>query len=192
MFEGLHSRRVKLARSLLFSVFCCRRYPLGALIRRKNKQPVGLRCELRTLSWRVTPARVRRAALWKISSRFGRCFTAPFRSCALIPAQQITIVAARDEATMRTLAPEEWGDEQHIRPSGLFHSDGEKDYVVLRLDAQGTTAYHTVYHEYTHALLHLNFTQLPVWLSEGVAEFFGNSRIGPQEARTGTVDKTHL
>jgi tetratricopeptide (TPR) repeat protein len=119
-------------------------------------------------------------------------FHGTFPELRVDPAQPIVIVAARDEATMKTLAPEEWGDEQHIRPSGLFHSDGEKDYVVLRLDAQGTTAYHTVYHEYTHALLHLNFSQLPVWLSEGVAEFFGNSTIGPQEARTGTVDKTHL
>ena len=57
---------------------------------------------------------------------------------------------------------------------------------------KGTTAYHTVYHEYTHALLHLNFSRIPLWLSEGVAEFFGNSTVGPQEARTGNVDKTHL
>jgi tetratricopeptide (TPR) repeat protein len=119
-------------------------------------------------------------------------FHTTFPELRVDPAQPIVIVAARDEATMRTIAPEEWGGEEHIRPSGLFHSDGEKDYVVLRLDAQGTTAYHTVYHEYTHALLHLNFSQIPLWLSEGVAEFFGNSTVGPQEARTGTADKTHL
>ena len=119
-------------------------------------------------------------------------FHTTFPELRVDPAQPIVILAARDEATMRTIAPEEWGGEEHIRPSGLFHSDGEKDYVVLRLDAQGTTAYHTVYHEYTHALLHLNFSQIPLWLSEGVAEFFGNSTVGPQEARTGTADKTHL
>jgi tetratricopeptide (TPR) repeat protein len=119
-------------------------------------------------------------------------FHATFPELRIDPGQPIVILAARDEATMKMLAPEEWGGEQHIRPAGLFHSDGEKDYVVLRLDAQGTTAYHTVYHEYTHELLHLNFIGIPLWLSEGVAEFFGNSTLGPQEARTGTVDKTHL
>jgi len=119
-------------------------------------------------------------------------FHSTFPELRVDPAQPIVIVAARDEATMKMLAPEEWGSEGHIRPSGLFHSDGDKDYVVLRLDAQGTTAYHTVYHEYTHALLHLNFSRIPLWLSEGVAEFFGNSTVGPQEARTGNVDKTHL
>ncbi len=119
-------------------------------------------------------------------------FHSTFPELRVDSAQPIVILAARDEATMKMLAPEEWGGEGHIRPSGLFHSDGEKDYVVLRLDAQGTTAYHTVYHEYTHALLHLNFSALPLWMSEGVAEFFGNSTLGLHEARTGTIDKTHL
>jgi tetratricopeptide (TPR) repeat protein len=119
-------------------------------------------------------------------------FHGTFPELRVDPAQPIVILAARDEATMKMLAPEEWGGEGHIRPSGLFHSDGDRDYVVLRLDAQGTTAYHTVYHEYTHALLHLNFSRIPLWLSEGVAEFFGNSTVGPQDARTGNVDKTHL
>jgi tetratricopeptide (TPR) repeat protein len=119
-------------------------------------------------------------------------FHSTFPELRVDPAQPIVILAARDEATMRMLAPEEWGAEGHIRPAGLFHSDGEKDYVVLRLDAQGTTAYHTVYHEYTHALMHLNFSRIPLWLSEGVAEFFGNSTLGAGEARTGTLDKTHL
>jgi tetratricopeptide (TPR) repeat protein len=119
-------------------------------------------------------------------------FHTTFPELRIDPPQPIVILAARDEATMKMIAPEEWGGEGHIRPSGLFHSDGEKDYVVLRLDAQGTSAFHTVYHEYTHALLHLNFSGIPLWLSEGVAEFFGNSTLGPQQARTGTVDKNHL
>jgi tetratricopeptide (TPR) repeat protein len=119
-------------------------------------------------------------------------FHSTFPELRVDPAQPIVILAARDEATMKMLAPEEWGGAGHVRPSGLFHSDGDKDYVVLRLDAAATTAYHTVYHEYTHALLHLNFSRIPLWLNEGVAEFFGNSTIGEGVARTGTVDKGHL
>ena len=36
---------------------------------------------------------------------------------------------------------------------------------------------HTLYHEYTHQVTHLNAAFLPTWFSEGYAEFFGNSRI---------------
>jgi tetratricopeptide (TPR) repeat protein len=109
-------------------------------------------------------------------------FHGAFPKFRVDPGQPIVILAARDEATMKVLAPEEWGGDLHIRPSGLFHSDGEKDYVVLRLDGEGTTAFHTIYHEYTHAL----------WFGEGVAEFFGNSTVGEKDVRTGTADKVHL
>jgi tetratricopeptide (TPR) repeat protein len=119
-------------------------------------------------------------------------FRGAFAKFRVDPPQPIVIFAARDEATMKMLAPEEWGGDSHIRPSGLFHSDGEKDYVVLRLDGEGTTAFHTIYHEYTHALLFLNFKKLPIWFGEGVAEFFGNSTVGDRDVRTGTADKAHL
>jgi tetratricopeptide (TPR) repeat protein len=124
----------------------------------------------------------------RVRSIFHRAFV-NFR---VDPLQPIVILAARDEATMKMLAPNEWEREGHVHPTGLFHSDGDKDYVVLRLDAEGTTAFHTIYHEYTHALLHLNFKRLPVWLSEGLAEFFGNSTLGDKDVRTGAVNKTHL
>jgi tetratricopeptide (TPR) repeat protein len=131
----------------------------------------------------------------RIADQFERVrsiFHHAFVNFRVDPPQPIVILAARDEATMKMLAPDEWEQEGHVHPTGLFHSDGDKDYVVLRLDAEGTTAFHTIYHEYTHALLHLNFKRLPLWLGEGLAEFFGNSTLGDQDMRTGTVDKTHL
>jgi len=66
------------------------------------------------------------------------------------------------------------------------------DYVVLRLDTEGNNPFHTLYHEYTHALLRLNFSNLPLWLNEGLAEFFGNTTLGDKEIKTGTSDPGHL
>src|SRR5205085_9547347 len=34
-----------------------------------------------------------------------------------------------------------------------------------------------IYHEYVHSLLHMNSRWLPVWLDEGLAEFYGNTRF---------------
>jgi tetratricopeptide (TPR) repeat protein len=42
-----------------------------------------------------------------------------------------------------------------------------------------------VYHEYIHKLLHLNFTRLPVWLDEGLAEFFANTESRSNEMFVG-------
>ena len=119
-------------------------------------------------------------------------FHATFPELRVDPPQPIQIIVARNETTMRMITPDEWGGPEHVHPSGVFHSDGEKDYIVLRLDAEGTTAFHTSYHEYTHSLMHLNFSRLPLWVREGVAEFFGNSLLSEAKATTGTVDRGHM
>src|SRR5437016_13185291 len=62
----------------------------------------------------------------------------------------------------------------------------------MRLDSEGENPFHTLYHEYTHALMRLNFSGLPLWLGEGFAEFFGNSTLGEKESKTGTIDPAHL
>src|SRR6202158_5922811 len=108
------------------------------------------------------------------------------------PAQPVLILAAKNENTMKMLLPEDWEVKGHVHPAGLYQQGEDKHYVVLRLDSEGTNPFHALYHEYTHALLHLNFTGLPLWLDEGLAEFYGNSQLGDREARVGTIDETHL
>jgi tetratricopeptide (TPR) repeat protein len=166
----------------------------GAGICRPSKAAIDSWVEVRNAHF-VVDSNAGETEARQIALEFERVrgiFRGAFAKFRVDPPQPIVILAARDEATMRALAPDEWGGEGHIRPSGLFHSDGEKDYVVLRLDGEGTTAFHTIYHEYTHALLFLNFKNLPIWFGEGVSEFFGNSVVSDRDVRTGTADKAHL
>ena len=106
--------------------------------------------------------------------------------------QPIIIVAAKNENTMKLFLPEEWEVKGHIHHAGLYQPGEDKDYVVMRLDSEGQNPFHTLYHEYTHALMRLNFSGLPLWLDEGLAEFFGNSTLGDKESKTGTIDPGHL
>lgn len=94
----------------------------------------------------------------------------------------IYVIAARDEGTMKRLFPQYWEHGGHVKPAGLFARFWEKSFAVVRLDAVGEDAYQTVYHEYIHYLLSLNFRRLPVWLNEGMAEFYGNARLRETEA----------
>jgi Tfp pilus assembly protein PilF len=119
-------------------------------------------------------------------------FRTSFGNLRVDTPQPIVIVAAKNENTMKVYFPEEWEAKGHVRPAGLYQAGQDKDYVVLRVDQEGDNPYHTLYHEYTHALLRLNFDRLPLWLNEGFAEFFGNSTIYDKEIRTGTIDRTHL
>lgn len=119
-------------------------------------------------------------------------FHAAMPTLRVDPAQPVLILAAKNEATMKALLPEEWEVKGHIHHAGMYQQGEDKHYVILRLDSEGANPYHALYHEYMHSLLHLNFTSVPLWLDEGLAEFYGNSRLGDKESRVGTIDEAHL
>ena len=119
-------------------------------------------------------------------------FHTAFPNLRVDPAEPVLILAAKNENTMKLLLPEEWEVMGHVHPAGLYQQGEDKHYVILRVDSEDENPYHALYHEYTHALLHLNFTGLPLWLDEGLAEFYGNSRLGEKESKVGTIDQTHL
>lgn len=131
----------------------------------------------------------------KIADQFEQIrqmFHGAFSSMRVDPGQPVVIIAAKNENTMKLLLPEEWEVKGHIHHAGLYQPGEDKDYVLMRLDSEGDNPFHTLYHEYTHALMRLNYTGLPLWLDEGMAEFFGNSTLGDKESKTGTIDPGHL
>ncbi len=87
---------------------------------------------------------------------------------------------------MKVLVPEDWSVKGHIHHGGMYQHNQDKDYVVLHLDAEGENPFRIVYHEYAHAMSRLNFSGLPLWLDEGLADFFGNTTLGEKESETGT------
>ncbi len=119
-------------------------------------------------------------------------FHSAFATLRVDPPQPILIVAGKNESIIKLFLPEDWEVKGHLHPAGMYQPGEDKDYVVLRLDTEGENPFHTLYHEYTHALLRLNFTNIPLWLNEGLAEFFGNSTLGEKEIKTGTIDPGHL
>lgn len=123
---------------------------------------------------------------------FRLTFHSAFSTLRIDPGQPLTIIAAKNENAMKEFLPEEYEDKGHIHHTGMYQSGPEKHYVVLRLSVEGDRPYHTLYHEYTHALMHLNFTGLPLWLDEGFAEYLGNASLGDKEVRIGLIDSSHL
>lgn len=91
------------------------------------------------------------------------------------------IFAARDEGTAKSLEAVMWKGKG-AKPAGVFHHAWEREYVMVRMDQWNTPgmeviARQTVYHEYTHSVLHLNLHWIPTWLDEGLANFYGYTRF---------------
>jgi len=103
------------------------------------------------------------------------------------PSPLVTVLAVKDEGSMRELLPEYWA-KGRAHPAGLFAGRLNQLYAAVELDARGATPYETFYHEYYHAISIPYFPDLPVWLGEGLAEFYGHTEIDEKFVGIGEAD----
>ena len=103
----------------------------------------------------------------------------------------ITVLAIKDEKDFRALEPAAYLAKGQLKLGGLFLRGADKNYVLLRLDAEGEHPYAVVYHEYTHLLLS-RAEWMPLWLNEGLAEFYQNTDIREKEVALGQPSPENL
>lgn len=108
------------------------------------------------------------------------------------PYQAILILAVKNEASLRELLPGFYEVKGRTHPAGIFQPGAERNYVAFRLDAPAESSGEILYHEYTHFLLRLMYGDLPVWLNEGLAEFYGHTKIGDKEVIVGQPSSYHV
>ena len=104
----------------------------------------------------------------------------------------IVVLAVRDEKSFRALEPEAYLAKGTLKLGGLFLRTAEKNYVLMRLDAEGDHPYAVIYHEYTHFLISKSREPMPLWLNEGLAEFYENTEIREKEALLGEPSAADL
>jgi len=120
-------------------------------------------------------------------------FASRFAGLRLDSGAPMSIFAARDENTAKSLEPAIW-KRKGAKPAGLFKHGWEKQYVMVDLDREttGLNTYALVYHEYTHSILHMNAHWLPTWLDEGLAEFYGYTRFESHKILLGAPTDRHF
>lgn len=123
----------------------------------------------------------------KIADQFERMralFHALFPKLQIDPSSPIIVLAVKDDKDFRALEPQEYLAKGSLRLGGLFLRGPDKNYVLMRLEAEGEHPYSVIYHEYTHLLLS-KAEWMPLWLNEGLAEFYQNTDIDESDARLG-------
>jgi tetratricopeptide (TPR) repeat protein len=96
-------------------------------------------------------------------------------------ARPLLVLGAADAATFREIAPWYGPDSPVV---GAFARGDDTDTILLRMDREME---HVVLHEYVHLLSRLSFRWLPLWLNEGLAEFYATAEIGDREIRFGRL-----
>jgi tetratricopeptide (TPR) repeat protein len=124
--------------------------------------------------------------------QFREVFQAAFPKLRVDLGKPLIIFALKNEDSMRQLIPEYWEKKGRIHPDGLYVPGEDVHSVVVRTDVETDNPYQIIYHEYTHALMDLNFSGLPVWFGEGLAEFFGNSTLKDKNVEIGQIAPGHL
>jgi Protein of unknown function (DUF1570) len=97
----------------------------------------------------------------------------------------VIVLALKDKKEMQKLLPEAYLAKGALDVAGWFMRAPDKNYILLRLDAQGPHPFATVYHEYTHFMTRNASAWIPIWLSEGLAEFYQNTDIQDKEVLLG-------
>ena len=97
----------------------------------------------------------------------------------------IVVLALKDKASFRAVEPEAYLAKNQLNLAGLFLRAQNKNYIVLRMDAEGENPFSTVYHEYTHYMMRKSEGWIPLWLNEGLAEFYQNAEIKDKDVQVG-------
>ena len=104
-------------------------------------------------------------------------FQTLFPKANVDPVEPIVVIAAKNSKTFQALEPAAYLAAGQLKLAGLFMSSYDKNYVLLRLDAEFAHPFASVYHEYTHLQFKSYGEWMPLWLNEGIAEFIQNTDI---------------
>lgn len=124
--------------------------------------------------------------------RMRNVFHTAFPKATVDSSSPIVVLAVRDKKAFQALEPEAYLAKGQVDLAGLFLRAPEKNYMLLRLDVQGEHPYATIYHEYTHFLMGNAAEWLPLWVNEGLAEFFQNTDIHEKEVDLGQPSRDDI
>jgi Flp pilus assembly protein TadD len=129
------------------------------------------------------PEKLRQVAVWLefFHSAFGRLVSRN----VLDSAQPTTVVIFRDDASFTPFKPLYQGRPANV--AGYFQPGDDVNYIAMSLDPHERDPFSVAFHEYVHLHLRDNVPGVPVWLNEGLAEFYGSLQFANGEAVLGVT-----
>lgn len=108
------------------------------------------------------------------------------------PSQPIEVYAAKNGRTFQGVEPAAYLAKGSLNLAGMFLDTPDRDYILDRLDAEQEHPFATVYHEYTHLQFRSDGDWMPLWLNEGIAEFFQNTEIRDKDVLIGEASPDNI
>lgn len=104
-----------------------------------------------------------------------------------------TIVLFKSHSSFNPYKPKYNGKTKE-NVGGYFLPGSDVNYMALTTELHRAEPYEVMFHEYEHFIIHNNLSRMPVWLDEGLAEFYSNfeSAAGDQKFTLGKLITRHL
>ncbi|MGH9470498.1 MAG: hypothetical protein ACRD1N_09170 [Terriglobia bacterium] len=131
----------------------------------------------------------------QVAERFERVravFEKAFPTMREYPGLPIRVFAASGQASFEALEPAAWQQSGEIAHAGMLLRNADRAYILLRLGLPGDNPYRVVYHEYAHLMLGENFPSIPLWLNEGLSEFYSDSDLDRKTVWLGLPSRQDL
>jgi len=115
-------------------------------------------------------------------------FQRVFPEADLDTASPILVLAVQDKRSMQALEPSSYLGKGQVNIVGYFLSTSERNYILILLNASGAHPYAPIYHEYAHFVFGRLHQWMPLWLTEGIAEYYQNTEFFEDHVRLGKGD----
>lgn len=169
---------MKVAITLLLAVLLSVPAPAGAQARDQWR---SVRTNNLFVIGNADPEKLRQVAVWL--EFFHSAFSRLVSRNVLESSVPTTVIVFRDDASFTPFKPLYQGRPANV--AGYFQPGEDVNYISMSLDPRERDPYSVAFHEYVHLHLRDNVPGVPVWLNEGLAEFYGSLQFSNGEALLG-------
>lgn len=97
----------------------------------------------------------------------------------------VNVILFQNHGDYAFFKPTYGGDLRHD-VAGYFLFSPDINYITLSLETgRGRDPHSVLFHEYVHALVRNNYPGAPLWLNEGLAQYYSEFELSPDRRRVG-------
>ena len=127
--------------------------------------------------------------------QFRETFKKLFQTANFDSAVPTNVIVFKSSSSYKPFKPRRANGKINENIAGYFQPGKDVNYITLSTDGEPADRYGTIFHEYVHFMLDINFgkSDIPAWFNEGLAEYYQTFAIEKdQEVKLGLPQSGHL
>ena len=102
----------------------------------------------------------------------------------------VTVVVFKNDGSFKPFKPLYNGKPANV--AGYFQRSEDENIIALNIQGSEEHPLAVIFHEYTHLLTAYTSRRMPLWLSEGFAEFYSTFEVEKNEVKLGMPVASHV